>query len=163
MYLFILKRHWKVQQEREREREREERERERERNYCFAYWSVAFMFMSLSFFRLGAIRWTGPEVMKLFSYSIQLSTKFILLINVKMPTIGILTFISMINKTSERPKARNFFICRNFSSHEQLKFLLSWVEHEKSFIPSGPVAFVEFPIIFICFNWMLSYINLFQI
>ena len=39
-----------------------------------------------------------PEVIKLLSYSTQLSTKFILLINVKMPTIvGILTFISMIN------------------------------------------------------------------
>ena len=45
---------------------------------------------------------TGPEIIKLFSYSTQLSTKFILLINVKMPTIvGILTFISMINTTSE--------------------------------------------------------------
>ena len=34
--------------------------------------------------------------------------KFILLINVKMPTIvGILTFISMINTTSERLNARN--------------------------------------------------------
>ena len=41
---------------------------------------------------------TGPEVIKLFSYSTQPSTKFILLINVKMPTIvGILTFISRIN------------------------------------------------------------------
>ena len=50
----------------------------------------------------------GPEVIKLFSYSIQLSTKFILLINVKMPTIvNILTFISMINTTFERLKARN--------------------------------------------------------
>ena len=55
---------------------------------------------------------TRPEVIKLFSCSTQLSTKFILLINVKMPTIvGILTFISMINTTSERLKARNFFIC----------------------------------------------------
>ena len=46
---------------------------------------------------------TGLDVIKLFSYSTQLSTKFILLINVKMPTIvGILTFISMINTTSER-------------------------------------------------------------
>ena len=53
----------------------------------------------------------GPEVIKLFSYSTQLSTKFILLINVKMPTVVyILTFISMINTTSERLKARNFFI-----------------------------------------------------
>ena len=50
------------------------------------------------------------EVIKLFSYSTRLKTKFILLINVKMPTIvGILTFISMINKKSKRLKARNFF------------------------------------------------------
>ena len=40
---------------------------------------------------------------------------YIMLINVKMPTIvGILTFMSMIN------------------------FMLSWVEHEKSFIALGP-------------------------
>ena len=39
----------------------------------------------------------GPEIIKLFPCSTQLSTKYILLINVKMPTIvGILTFISMI-------------------------------------------------------------------
>ena len=45
----------------------------------------------------------GLEVIKLFSCSTQLSTKFILFINVKMPTIvGILTFISMINLTTER-------------------------------------------------------------
>ena len=66
---------------------------------------------------------TRPEVKKLFSYSTQLSMTFILLTNVKMPTIvGILTFISMINTTSERLKARNFFICRYFSFYEQLKF-----------------------------------------
>ena len=48
----------------------------------------------------------GPEVFKKKLYSTQLSTKFILLINVKMPTIvGILTFISMINTTSEILKA----------------------------------------------------------
>ena len=66
----------------------------------------------------------GPEVIRLFPCRTQLSTKFILLINVKMPTIvGILTFISMINTTSERLKARNFFICRYISFYEQLKFL----------------------------------------
>ena len=49
--------------------------------------------------------------------------KFILLINVKISKIvGILTFISMINTTSERFKARNFFICQYFSFYEQLKF-----------------------------------------
>ena len=70
----------------------------------------------------------APEVIKLFPGSTQLSTKFILLINVKillinvkMPTIvGIITFISMINTTSERFTARNFFICRYFSFYEQL-------------------------------------------
>ena len=37
----------------------------------------------------------GPEVLKLFSCSTQLSMKFFMLINVKMPTIvGILTFMS---------------------------------------------------------------------
>ena len=56
-------------------------------------------------------RRTGPEVIFFFSCSTQLSTKFILLINVKMPTIvGILTFISMINTTSEKLKAKYFFI-----------------------------------------------------
>ena len=45
----------------------------------------------------------GPKVIKLFSCSTQLSTKFILLINVNMPRIvGILTFISMINTPFER-------------------------------------------------------------
>ena len=65
----------------------------------------------------------GPEVIKLLSCSIQLSTKFILLINVKMPTIvGILTFISMIDTAFERLKARNVFICPYFSLYVQLKF-----------------------------------------
>ena len=66
---------------------------------------------------------SGTEVIKLFSCSTQLSTKFILLLNDKMPTIvGILTFISIINTTSDRLKARNCLICRYFSFYEQLKF-----------------------------------------
>ena len=46
-----------------------------------------------------------------------------------MPTIvGILTFISMINTTSEILKAKNFFICRYLRFYEQLKFCtpFSW-------------------------------------
>ena len=44
----------------------------------------------------------GPKVIKPFPCSTQLSTKFILLINVKTPIIvGILTFIIKINTTSE--------------------------------------------------------------
>ena len=45
---------------------------------------------------------SGPEVIKLFPCSTQPGTKFILLIKVKMPTtVGILTFISMINTSYE--------------------------------------------------------------
>ena len=50
----------------------------------------------------------GHKVIKLFSCSTQLSKKLVLLINVKMQAIvGIITFISMINTSSERLKARN--------------------------------------------------------
>ena len=66
---------------------------------------------------------TDPEVIKPFSYSAQLSTKFILLINVNMQTIvSILTFISRINTTSERLKAISVFTFGDFSFYEQLKF-----------------------------------------
>ena len=68
----------------------------------------------------------GPEVIQLFPSSTQLSTKFVLLINVKMPTIvGILTFISRVNRTSERLKARHSSyvdILVFMSFYEQLKF-----------------------------------------
>ena len=59
--------------------------------------------------------------------------KFIMLINVEMPTIvGILTFMSMINKTSEKSfKARKVFILQYFSFYEQLKFQAQLFEHEK--------------------------------
>ena len=53
----------------------------------------------------------GIEVIKPFPCSTQLSTKFILLINVKIPTIvGILTIINMINTTYERLKAKHLFV-----------------------------------------------------
>ena len=42
---------------------------------------------------------------------------------VKMPTlVGILTFISMINTTSESLKARKAFILQHFKFYDQLKF-----------------------------------------
>ena len=60
--------------------------------------------------------WAGLEVIKLSSISTQLSMKFIMLINVKIPTIvGILTFISMMNTTSGSLKARQVFILQHFS------------------------------------------------
>ena len=63
------------------------------------------------------------EVIKLFICATQLSIKCIMLINVKMPTIvGILTYISMINTTSEGLKATNFFISWYFNFYKHLKF-----------------------------------------
>ena len=65
---------------------------------------------------------SGPEFIKLCSCSAKLSIKFIMLINIKMPTIvGILIFISMINKISASLKARKVFSFQHFSFHEQLK------------------------------------------
>ena len=65
----------------------------------------------------------GPKVIRLFSCSTRFSMKFIILINVKMPTIvGILIFISMINTTSESLKERKIYIFLHFSFHKQLKF-----------------------------------------
>ena len=65
----------------------------------------------------------GLKVIKLFSYSTQLSMNFFLLINVKMPTIvGILTFMSRKNSIiglSESEKQLNFLI---FFTNEHLKF-----------------------------------------
>ena len=88
---------------------------------------------------------TGPEVIKLFSCSTQLSTKFILFINVKMPTIvGILTFISLITTTS----ARNVYFPHTLVVMSSWNFMLSWVEYEKGFITSGPDTncFIQCPI-----------------
>ena len=78
------------------------------------------------------------KVIKLFPCSTQLSTEFILLINVKMPTfVCILTFMRMINTTSDRLKARNFFICWYFSFYGQLKFRAQLSGAQNSFITSG--------------------------
>ena len=61
-------------------------------------------------------RKSGREVIKLFSCPTQLSMKFILHINVKMPSIvGILIFINRINATSESFKARNIVVIKHFN------------------------------------------------
>ena len=76
----------------------------------------------------------GTEVIKLVLCSAQLSIMPIMLMNVKMPTIvGILTFISMINKASE---SLYFFSILVFMSSSN--FVLRWDEYEKSFITSRP-------------------------
>ena len=100
-----------------------------------------------------------PKVIKLFSCSTQLSTKFVLLKNVKMPTIvGILIFISMIHTTSERLKASHFFICRYCSFVEQLKYCAQLSEHENSFITSGPGAKIPGLLYVICPSFILHII-----
>ena len=56
-----------------------------------------------------------PRGYKKISYSTPLSMKFILLINVKMPTIvGISTFISRIYTTAEGFEARKVFYFSQF-------------------------------------------------
>ena len=66
---------------------------------------------------------TGPEVIKLFSCSTQLNTKFILLINFKMPTIVGKKFLYL--------SVFLFLWAVEIST-------LSWDEHEKSFLTSCP-------------------------
>ena len=56
-----------------------------------------------------------------------------------MPTIvGIFTFISILDTTSERLKARNFLICWYFIWYiSSLNFVLIWVDHKKKFYNLG--------------------------
>ena len=70
-----------------------------------------------------------PEVIKLFSCSIQLSMKFFLLINVKMPTIvGILTFMNRKNSILGLSEPEKAELSWYFYTYEYLKFhaQLSW-------------------------------------
>ena len=78
----------------------------------------------------------GPKVIKLFSCSTQLSMKFVLLINLKLLTIANFFLINIAeheNFSANKYENANFFI---FISREN--FMLSRVEHEKSFITLGP-------------------------
>ena len=61
--------------------------------------------------------WSGPKVIKLFSCSTQLSMKFSLLINMKMPTI---TQLCLARKN----------LVSNLRFITRTNFILSWVEHE---------------------------------
>ena len=64
--------------------------------------------------------------MKLFSCSTLQIMKFIMLITVKMPTIvGILTFISRINTTSDSFKTRSIFIFSILAFMSNYKLVLS--------------------------------------
>ena len=78
--------------------------------------------------------WPCPEVKKLFSCSTQLSMKFFLFINVKMPTIvGILTFKSGKNSILGLSEPKKCRISWYFYTYEHLKLSM-----KKSFITSGP-------------------------
>ena len=90
---------------------------------CEMATNVVPYFFSINYYFSMHYSCPGPEVIKLFSCSTQLSTNFIMLINVKMPTIvGILTFNSMTNKTFESLKARKVFNFLGSNFYEQLKF-----------------------------------------
>ena len=72
----------------------------------------------------GHKRMSGFEVIKFVSRSIQLSIKFIMLINIKMPTaVGILTFISMVNTCSESLKVIKVYF-QHFRFMSSLNFML---------------------------------------
>ena len=65
---------------------------------CFEVKDRGVTPLSLATFSSFMITPPGPEVIKLFSCSTQLSMKPFLLLNVKMPTmVGILTFMSRKN------------------------------------------------------------------
>ena len=65
----------------------------------------------------------GPEVIKLFSCSTQLSMKFSPLINVKMPKIvGILTFMRGKNSILGISEPKNSRIFLYLSTYEHFKF-----------------------------------------
>ena len=66
--------------------------------------------------------WFRPQGYKTFFMQTQLTMKFIMLINIKMPTtVGILTFISMKNTTSESFRVRKVFIFQHFCFYKQMK------------------------------------------
>ena len=93
--------------------------------------STIMIFISREIFRLSFVDHEnsfitsepGPEVIKLFSCSTQLSMKFFLFINVKMPTIvGILTFISWKNSILGLSEPNKSQISRYFYTYVHLKF-----------------------------------------
>ena len=86
---------------------------------CFITLHFEVVLLLASYWKFGQ----APEMIASAMKTSMQSILVMLLINVKMPTIvGILAFMSMINTTTERLKARNFFICWYFSFYEQLKF-----------------------------------------
>ena len=70
-----------------------------------------------------------PRLLKFFTWSTQVSLKFILLMNIKMPTIvGILIFICRIDFMLSSDKQEESLNCLYFNVNEQSKFYcqLNW-------------------------------------
>ena len=98
-----------------------------------------------------------PEIIKRFWCSTQLIIKFIMLI---MPTVvGILTIICMINTTPEFESKKSLYFLA-FSFMSSWNFMLSRVEHEKSFITVGPAWSAAETTILSSFN-LKKYSNIF--
>ena len=94
------------------------------RQACFCiFWQVFYVRNLVNNHSNKLVMRPGPEVIKLFSCSAQLRLKFILLINVKMPTIvGILTFISSIYYRLWNSKPSISINLGYFCIYEDLKF-----------------------------------------
>ena len=70
--------------------------------------------------------WSGPQIIKLFSWSTLLSMKFVPIINLNLPkTVNSFLLNTAVHERFSANKY-GFFI---FISRK--KFMLSWVEHEK--------------------------------
>ena len=96
---------------------------------------------------------SGPEVIKLFSCSTQLKMKFLLLINVKMPTIvGILTFMNKKNSILGLSESKKLWISRYFYTYEHLKFhdQLSWAWKKFYNLRSRYIFLVTRHLIWVC-------------
>ena len=103
----------------------------------------------------------GPEVIKLFLCSIQLSMNFFLLINVKMPTIvGILTFMSGKNSILGLSEPKKNWISWYFYTYEHLKFhaQVSWPWKKFYDLGARTVwtvkldAIIAFKVVVLCFQ-----------
>ena len=85
------------------------------------------------------IVFSGAEVITYFSCATQMSMKFSMLINIKIPTIpDIFIFISKEFSCSALFGKKVFAVVSNDRFISRANFMLSWVEHEKkSNITSG--------------------------
>ena len=115
------------------------------RGLVFGLWKFHFLLVILNSYFIGLLEKTfrtnpGLEVIIFFSYSTQLNKKFQLLVNTKIPTnkevffasgLSDIVFIMLINVKMPTLVGILTFMSRMY-------FMLSWVEPEKSFITSGP-------------------------